>query len=361
MLMLLPNWDDDQGLPYDYLGQQARNGNVDDSAQSDSSGPAAENNCRFAECVEGTRMRSADVLASSVESDLSFGLSASNIADSEAQVPEALIGSSAEVAKRQESTKALDAAHNSAAAESHNDLSLLWFCMTVQTQVMAELEKLQRILSKSGTRSSTTQAPSAATNQFSPSQTSLGVGGGGGSSQQAHTASAQPGSTVANAHVISNGPVGNSQLPAGKKTTLPPGVRLLYYNVCNRAIKAVDIYRTRVDPLLLWPSLLRPNLSSLVVSQAQHHAHSSRNPQAAANTITLHSSSRFSMPRLSDPVHDANRSVITDLEDEVKELQDRDYLPVYLSFPNHVLVELRPRFPLPPALLTGYLSLIYCD
>jgi hypothetical protein len=44
---------------------------------------------------------------------------------------------------------------------------------------------------------------------------------------------------------------------------------------------------------------------------------------------------------------------MTDLEDEYKELQERDYLPMYLSFPNNVLVDLRPRFPLSPALLTG--------
>ena len=97
------------------------------------------------------------------------------------------------------------------------------------------------------------------------------------------------------------------------------------------------MYRTRVDPLLLWPSLLRPSQSSLLPGMS--FSSSSRSSQL--NRVSVLDAA------------DQYRSPITDLDDEFKEMQERDFQPMFLSFPNHVLAELRPRFPLSPSLLTG--------
>jgi hypothetical protein len=39
-----------------------------------------------------------------------------------------------------------------------------------------------------------------------------------------------------------------------KKNSLPNGVRMIYFNAANRAIKAANVFNITLDPLLIWPN-----------------------------------------------------------------------------------------------------------
>ena len=57
---------------------------------------------------------------------------------------------------------------------------------------------------------------------------------------------------------IEFGTVGNSSSsgaisPNKKKNALPNGVRMIYFNAANRAIKAANVFNINLDPLLIWP------------------------------------------------------------------------------------------------------------
>ena len=113
--------------------------------------------------------------------------------------------------------------HKSLGDKLSPNQTLLSLCISLQTHLKTDLEKLQRAVAKNATQSRT------------PIATSHGVGGGGPGG-----GISSGGGGMVGVGASSHGHGSSSGSGAGnmaKRPALPPGVRLLYFNVCNRAIK----------------------------------------------------------------------------------------------------------------------------
>jgi hypothetical protein len=205
-LLLLPEWSDETGFPFSVIPEGFQRGDGPDPAQPSSNRPAA---------AQGP-------VSSPLDTDLSFGLSSSKIADeAAADLSKSQMNNDRDMDELLEAILprgTSDASQPDSVGQCRNEVPLLWFCTSLQSQLMPELDKLQRMLAKAGPRAGTVSQQHAQPSAFANAP-----------SGAVHSQANQPAASSANASA--------AQAQGAKKATLPPGVRLLYYNVSNRAIK----------------------------------------------------------------------------------------------------------------------------
>jgi hypothetical protein len=205
-LLLLPEWSDETGFPFSVIPEGFQRGDGPHPAQPSSNRPAA---------AQGP-------VSSPLDTDLSFGLSSSKIADeAAADLSKSQMNNDRDMDELLEAILprgTSDASQPDSVGQCRNEVPLLWFCTSLQSQLMPELDKLQRMLAKAGPRAGTVSQQHSQPSAFANAP-----------SGAVHSQANQTAVSSANASA--------AQAQGAKKATLPPGVRLLYYNVSNRAIK----------------------------------------------------------------------------------------------------------------------------
>lgn len=73
-----------------------------------------------------------------------------------------------------------------------------------------------------------------------------------------------------------------------KSTQIPDGVRLIYYNGCNRAVKTADIFRWQTEPLTIWPTSIWEEIVTSPASRLHKTASSpdDLNPRSSCMSYT---------------------------------------------------------------------------